>query len=98
MLVGGGAIDDLALIIPHLDLRAGKRLFARDALLGERDVCVNQLVMHGFGQTDTNDIGILHFGGGVERYGEGIGIELPAVRRGQLLDVILAMGITTREG
>lgn len=58
MLISSGAIDDLALVIPHLDLRAGKRLFPRDVLLGERDGCVDQFIMYGFGQTDTNDIGI----------------------------------------
>ena len=87
--VGRFAINNLFLFVFDLDGRARQRLLPGDVRLGQRHAGINQLVMHGFGQAHANHAAALHFR--LKRHGKLRRIERPAVRRGQLFDVIRTM-------
>ena len=87
--IGRFAINYLSLFVFDLDGRARQRLLPGDVRLGQRHAGINQLVMHGFGQAHANHAAALRFR--LKRHGKLRRIERPAVRRGQLFDVIRAM-------
>ena len=87
--IGRFAIHHVALFVFDLDGRARQCLLPGDVRLGQRHAGINQLVMHDFRQAHANHAAALRFR--LKRHGKLRQVELPAVRRGQLFDVICAM-------
>ena len=87
--IGRFAINYLSLFVFDLDGRARQRLLPGNVRLGQRHAGINQLVTDRFRQAHANHAAALRLR--LKRHIKLRRIELPAVRRGQLFDVICAM-------
>ena len=95
--IGVFAVDDVALRVVDLDERAGQFFCAGDIRLGEGHRRVNQAVENRLIQIHGDDVFTARLMVRRQRDGVRLRTQQPAVRHGQLLDVVISMRIQPGE-
>ena len=92
------AVNGTALRIVHFNQRTGQRFLAGNVMLGNRHRRVNQAVQDRRIQRDCDCLLRCIHVFGCQQHRVLLGIQQPAIRRGQFLDIIRAMRIHAGEG